>query len=71
MFFCKNIKLIKEKIANLLWGGIIINDFPTYRDSFMSFGGFGRAGLGKEGFYETVNVFTDPQLIVESGPGGN
>ncbi|OGK14335.1 hypothetical protein A3A93_03320 [Candidatus Roizmanbacteria bacterium RIFCSPLOWO2_01_FULL_38_12] len=49
---------------DLLWGGIIINDIPTYRSDFMSFGGFGRAGLGKEGFVETIFAYTDPQVIV-------
>jgi len=51
---------------DIYWGGIIINDVPTYRDDYMSFGGFGRAGLGKEGFFETYNMYTDPQVIVTS-----
>lgn len=49
---------------DLLWGGIIFNDIPTFRDDMMSFGGFGKAGLGKEGFFETINAYTDPQTIV-------
>ncbi|HEX5797262.1 MAG TPA: aldehyde dehydrogenase family protein [Candidatus Saccharimonadales bacterium] len=51
-------------IKNLLWGGIIFNDLPTYRDESMSFGGFGKSGLGKEGFPETLNSITDPQVVV-------
>jgi len=53
-------------IQDIYWGGIIINDVPTYRDDYMSFGGFGMAGLGKEGFFETYNMYTDPQVIVTS-----
>lgn len=62
--FTNNRLLIKEISKNLIWGGIIVNDIPTYRDEFMSFGGFGKAGLGKEGFFETVYAYTDPRVIV-------
>ncbi len=62
--FTNNIRSLKNTLRNLIWGGIIINDIPTFRDEYMSFGGFGRAGLGKEGFFETFYAFTDPQTIV-------
>jgi acyl-CoA reductase-like NAD-dependent aldehyde dehydrogenase len=64
--YTENSKSIKDFSNNLLWGGIIVNDIPTFRDEFMSFGGFGKSGLGKEGFFETLNVYTDPQVIVQS-----
>ena len=54
----------QELIKDIYWGGIIINDITTYRNDYMSFGGFGMAGLGKEGFFETYNIYTDPQVIV-------
>ena len=63
-FFTKNNLLISNFINNLIWGGVIMNDIPTFRDDFMSFGGFGKAGLGKEGFFETLNLYTDPQVVV-------
>lgn len=63
-FYTKNPKSILNIAQNIVWGGIIINDIPTFRDEFMSFGGFGRAGLGKEGFFETLNAYTDPKVIV-------
>jgi acyl-CoA reductase-like NAD-dependent aldehyde dehydrogenase len=49
---------------DLYWGGILFNTLPTFRHDTVSFGGFGRAGLGKEGFFETINMYTDPQTIV-------
>lgn len=63
-FFTKNNLSISNFLNNLVWGGVVINDIPTFRDEFMSFGGFGKAGLGKEGFFETLNLFTDPQTVV-------
>lgn len=63
-FFTSDINSIKKDYKNIIWGGIIINDIPTFRDDFMSFGGFGKAGLGKEGFFETFQAYTDPQVIV-------
>ncbi len=63
-FFTKNNLSISNFLNNLVWGGVIVNDIPTFRDEFMSFGGFGKAGLGKEGFFETLNLYTDPQVIV-------
>ncbi|MBI5123615.1 aldehyde dehydrogenase family protein [Candidatus Roizmanbacteria bacterium] len=65
-FFTKTIAQVQDEIKNIFWGGIIINDIPTFRDEFMSFGGFGKAGLGKEGFFETINVYTDPKIVVYS-----
>ncbi len=63
-FFTKNNLSISNFLNNLVWGGVVINDIPTFRDEFMSFGGFGKAGLGKEGFFETLNLYTDPQTVV-------
>lgn len=63
-FYTKNPDSIEQLSQKILWGGIIINDIPTLRDEFMSFGGFGKAGLGKEGFFETLNAYTDPKVIV-------
>ncbi len=54
----------KTIVEDLLWGGIIFNDIPTFRHDAMSFGGFGRSGLGKEGWFETLQMYTDPQTIV-------
>jgi len=62
--FTHQIRSMEKLVKNLLWGGIIVNDIPTYRSDLMSFGGFGRAGLGKEGFLETIFAFTDPQVVV-------
>lgn len=55
---------IETITKDLLWGGILFNTLPTFRHANMSFGGFGQAGLGKEGFIETLNIYTDPQVIV-------
>lgn len=61
--FTKDIVAIPNMVKNIIWGGIIVNEIPTFRDEFMSFGGFGMAGLGKEGFFETFHAYTDPRII--------
>lgn len=65
-FYAKDISSLKNIVKDLYWGGVIVNDIPTFRDEFMSFGGFGKAGLGKEGFFETINAYTDPQVVVNN-----
>jgi len=65
-FFTNDANTAKKYYTNIIWGGIIVNNIPTFRDDFMSFGGFGKAGLGKEGFFETFQAYTDPQVIVVS-----
>ncbi len=62
-FFTNKISEIPNLVKNIVWGGIVVNEIPTLRDEFMSFGGFGRAGIGKEGFFETVQAYTDPKII--------
>lgn len=62
--YVKNKSATTAVVKNLLWGGIIFNDIPTFRNDIMSFGGFGKSGLGKEGFFESINAYTDPQTIV-------
>jgi acyl-CoA reductase-like NAD-dependent aldehyde dehydrogenase len=64
--FTQDQRAVRDRHKRLLWGGIIVNDIPTFRDDAMSFGGFGRAGLGKEGFFETARAYTDPQTVVYS-----
>ena len=63
-FFTNNVRTLNSICRDIIWGGIIINDLPTFRDDTMSFGGFGKAGLGKEGFFETYFAYTDPQTMV-------
>lgn len=62
-FFTNNIASIENLVKDIVWGGIVVNDIPTLRDEFMSFGGFGRAGIGKEGFFATIHSYTDPKII--------
>ncbi len=67
-FFTDDVAHVREVASDIYWGGIIINDIPTFRDDFMSFGGFGRSGLSKEGFFETLNAYTDPRVQVYDSP---
>lgn len=63
--FTNSAQSIQKATQSIFWGGIIINDMPTFRDDRIPFGGFGKAGLGKESFFETLTAFTDPQIIAK------
>ncbi|GMV44538.1 MAG: aldehyde dehydrogenase [Myxococcales bacterium] len=48
----------------LRYGGVIINDVPTFRVDNMPYGGTGDSGLGREGVRYAIEELTEPRLLV-------
>ncbi len=49
-------------------GGVIINDFPTFRVDSMPYGGVKASGFGREGVAYAVEEMTEPRLLVLEYP---
>jgi acyl-CoA reductase-like NAD-dependent aldehyde dehydrogenase len=45
-------------------GGVIINDYPTYRIDHMPYGGVKESGRGREGVRYAIEEMTEPKLMV-------
>jgi acyl-CoA reductase-like NAD-dependent aldehyde dehydrogenase len=49
---------------NLEVGGVIVNDFPTYRIDHMPYGGIKDSGIGREGIKYAIEEMTEQKLLV-------
>ena len=47
----------------LQFGGVLINDIPTFRMDHMPYGGAKHSGLGREGPRYAIEEMTEPKLI--------
>ncbi|MGD0339327.1 MAG: aldehyde dehydrogenase family protein [Bacteroidota bacterium] len=45
-------------------GGVMINDYPTYRVDHMPYGGVKESGMGREGVRYAIEEMTEPKLMV-------
>ncbi len=45
-------------------GGVIVNDFPTFRVDSMPYGGVKESGVGKEGIRSAIEEMTEVKLMV-------
>ncbi|MFC1724211.1 aldehyde dehydrogenase family protein [candidate division KSB1 bacterium] len=61
--FTNDIKKIWYAYENIEVGGLIINDFPTYRIDHMPYGGVKDSGLGREGLKYAIQEMTEPKLL--------
>jgi len=62
--FTKNIKFIEEAIEEIEVGGLIINDYPTFRVDSMPYGGIKHSGFGKEGVKYSIEEMMNKKLVV-------
>ncbi|RKY77389.1 aldehyde dehydrogenase [candidate division KSB1 bacterium] len=62
--FVNEIKKIWQAFEKLEVGGVIINDYPTYRVDHMPYGGVKRSGFGREGIKYAIEEITEPKLLV-------
>jgi len=53
-----------EAFRTLEVGGVIINDYPTFRVDHMPYGGVKDSGLGREGVRYAIEEMTEPRLLV-------
>ena len=54
----------------LEYGGVMINDVPTFRVDNFPYGGSKDSGLGREGVRFAMDEMTEPRVLVMRGGGG-
>jgi glyceraldehyde-3-phosphate dehydrogenase (NADP+) len=62
--FTHDIRLIDHAYRNLDVGGVIVNDFPTFRIDNMPYGGVKNSGLGREGVLSSIHEMTEVKMLV-------
>lgn len=62
--FTNNLKNALYAFDNVEVGGLIINDYPTFRVDNMPYGGVKDSGFGREGLKYAIEEMTEPKLAV-------
>ena len=65
--FTNDFRKIQEAYHKLEVGGVIINDYPTFRIDPMPYGGIKDSGLGREGIQYAINEMTELKLLAIKG----
>lgn len=65
--FTRDIGRIHRAFSELDVGGVIINDYPTFRVDNMPYGGVKNSGLGREGVKYAIEEMTELKLLVLPG----
>lgn len=68
--FTRDIDRAFAAIRRLNFGGVIINDAPTFRVDHMPYGGTRQSGLGREGVPYAIEEMTQVQMVVIRLSGG-
>lgn len=61
--FTRDIGRVFQAIKRLNFGGVIINDTPTFRADHMPYGGIRRSGIGREGLRYAIEEMTNIQMV--------
>lgn len=61
--FTKNLDRLFQAMRWLNFGGIIVNDTPTFRVDHMPYGGNRQSGVGREGVRYAVEEMTNIQIV--------
>jgi len=62
--FTRDIRRIYRAFCQLDVGGVIINDYPTFRVDNMPYGGVKNSGFGREGVRYAIEEMTELKLLV-------
>ena len=62
--FTNNLRNVQFAAENLEYGGVIINDVPTFRVDNMPYGGNKESGFGREGVRYAMEEMSEIRLIV-------
>jgi acyl-CoA reductase-like NAD-dependent aldehyde dehydrogenase len=62
--FTESIETAFQAIRGLQFGGVIVNDVPTYRIDSMPYGGVKDSGMGREGIRYAMEELTDLKTTV-------
>lgn len=61
--FTNNVQRAFQAAKELHVGGVMINDFPTFRVDHMPYGGVKESGMGREGIKYAVEEMTELKLV--------
>jgi acyl-CoA reductase-like NAD-dependent aldehyde dehydrogenase len=61
--FTRDIDRVFRAIRGLNFGGVIVNEAPTFRADHMPYGGTRQSGLGKEGVRYAIEEMTNLQMV--------
>ncbi len=61
--FTKDAGIIFKAFDELQVGGVVINDYPTFRIDSMPYGGVKDSGFGREGVRYAIEEMTEPRLL--------
>ena len=61
--FTNDVNRIFKAIKRLNFGGVIVNDTPTFRVDQMPYGGNRQSGLGREGVKFAMEDMTNLQMV--------
>ncbi len=62
--YSRDIHKIMKAVDTIDVGGLIVNDFPTFRVDHMPYGGVKKSGMGREGLKYAIEEMTDIKLVV-------
>ena len=62
--FTNDSRKIFKAFDEIQVGGLIVNDYPTYRIDSMPYGGIKDSGFGREGVRYAIQEMTEPKLLV-------
>lgn len=61
--FTRDINRVFQAVKRLNYGGVIINDTPSFRADHMPYGGTRQSGLGREGVRFAMEEMTNIQMV--------
>lgn len=62
--FTHDVRRIAYAFHRLTVGGVIVNDYPTFRVDNFPYGGVKRSGLGREGVRYAMEEMTEPKILI-------
>lgn len=62
--FTRDLERILSSWEELDCGGVIVNDYPTFRVDNMPYGGVKQSGAGREGVLYSMEEMSEPRLLV-------
>jgi acyl-CoA reductase-like NAD-dependent aldehyde dehydrogenase len=68
--FTNDIARAMHAFRELDYGGVMINDIPTFRVDNFPYGGTKDSGFGREGVRFAMEEMTEPKVLVMRGMGG-
>lgn len=62
--YSRDVYKIMKAVDTIDVGGLIVNDFPTFRVDHMPYGGIRKSGVGREGLKYAIEEMTEIRLVV-------